>query len=83
MIKISYLLPLMARLAQDFGIPEDSVRGWHCLVLLRRGHDVLGEEAMAQVCGVCLCVSVCALQHRSYDLMVVCASLESAVLQEP
>lgn len=28
---------------------EDTVRGWHCLVLLRRGHDVLGEEALSQV----------------------------------
>lgn len=37
------------RLARDFGLQEDTVRGWHCLVLLRRGHDVLGEEAMAQV----------------------------------
>lgn len=40
---------LLARLARDFGISEDTVRGWHCLVLLRRGHDVLGEEAMSQV----------------------------------
>lgn len=39
----------MIRLARDFGVAEDAVRGWHCLVLLRRGHDVLGEEAMAQV----------------------------------
>lgn len=37
------------RLARDFGLQEDTVRGWHCLVLLRRGHDVLAEEAMAQV----------------------------------
>lgn len=40
---------LSVRLARDFGLGEDTVRGWHCLVLLRRGHDVLGEEAMAQV----------------------------------
>lgn len=40
---------VFVRLAQDFGVPEDAVRGWHCLVLIRRGHDVLGEEAMSQV----------------------------------
>ncbi|CAB1100113.1 unnamed protein product [Ectocarpus sp. CCAP 1310/34] len=37
------------RLARDFGVSEDTVRGWHCLVLLRRGHDVLGEEALSQI----------------------------------
>lgn len=37
------------RLARDFGVQEDAVRGWHCIVLLRHGHDVLGEEVMAQV----------------------------------
>ncbi|CAM9533516.1 unnamed protein product [Scytosiphon promiscuus] len=37
------------RLARDFGVSEDTVRGWHCLVLLKRGHDVLGEEALSQI----------------------------------
>ncbi|CAM9437484.1 unnamed protein product [Ectocarpus sp. 4 AP-2014] len=37
------------RLARDFGVSEDTVRGWHCLVLLRRGHDVLGEETLSQI----------------------------------
>lgn len=37
------------RLALDFGVSEEAVRGWHCLILLRRGHDVLGEEALSQV----------------------------------
>lgn len=43
------------RLARDFGVSEDTVRGWHCLVLLRRGHDVLGEEALSQVCFFVYC----------------------------
>lgn len=45
---------LYPRLARDFGVSEDTVRGWHCLVLLRRGHDVLGEEALSQVKYACL-----------------------------
>ncbi|CAM9317174.1 unnamed protein product [Discosporangium mesarthrocarpum] len=40
---------LVYRLAQSLGISEDVVRGWHCLILFQRGHDILGEEAMSHV----------------------------------
>lgn len=53
---------LHLRLARDFGVSEDMVRGWHCLVLLRRGHDVLGEEALSQVS-----------QFDSRFLLIVCS----------